>query len=236
MKQLILATLMSLLFIGCQSELPRVSETGALQFESVDVAGTQTETLSRAIDADLIVEICQNGQVVEYKGQTFRFTNGEFPNIVYLPVGTYQVKAFNAAYEQAAGWTNADLGSQVYYKEENVEISEDKVANIAMQVPMVNIGVTFTLPEGFEQSFSEYHFSVTDGSRTVSVTTPETIYIDATSSFTVTLQAKNVDNESVETSLTHETVTAGTLYTIAYQVAQSYRAAFSTAISASPFS
>ena len=223
MKQLILATLMSFLFIGCQSELPRVNEIGALQFESVVVAGTKTETLSRAIDADLIVEICQNGQVVEYKGQTFRFTDGIFPSTLYLPVGTYQVRAFNSAYTEVSSWTNSDLGGAIYFKEENIEITGDKVTNIAMQVPMTNIGVTFTLPEGFDQSFSAYSFSVAttgagETARTVSVNSPQTIYMDA-AAFSVTLEATNRDNESVSTSLTKEEVTAGTLYTVTYQVA-----------------
>ena len=223
MKQLTITALISILVLSCQDEIPQISQTGTLTFGPIEVTDVSNETLSRAIDADLIVEICQNGQVVEYKGQTFRFTDGIFPSTLYLQVGTYQVRAFNSAYTEVSSWTNSDLGGAIYFKEENIEISGDKVTNIAMQVPMTNIGVTFTLPEGFDQSFSAYSFSVAttgagETARTVSVNSPQTIYMDA-AAFSVTLEATNRDNESVSTSLTKEEVTAGTLYTVTYQVA-----------------
>ena len=226
MKQTILAILLSVLLIGCQNEIPWSNETGSLQLESIMLTEIANEsltrangTLTRAIDADLIVEICQDGKVVTQQGQTLRFTNGEFPRQLSLPAGQYEVRAFNAAYEAASAWTESEVGDAVYYKEEKVAISANQVTRLAMQVPMINVGVTFTLPDDFNQHFSSYSFTITDGTRTVSVTSQQTVYLDVTPSFTVTLQAVNVDQENMETSLTHQSIAAGTVYTVAYQLA-----------------
>ena len=248
MKQIILAAFISLFFVACQNELPQPTATGSLEIDAIELEKCSTEAVSRAIDADLIVEIWQNGEIFQYKGQTFHFTNGSFPNTLVLPVGNYQVKAFNEAYQKGSEWTNSDLGSAIYYKEQDIEISDAKATRIAMKVPMVNIGVTFALPQGFEQSFSEYTFTVTEGTvaegialqegqdgqlksgvktapvRTVSVRKVETIYLNA-KAFTVTLQAKNIDNEIVKTSLTKEEVTPGTVYTVAYHTANTQEVA-----------
>lgn len=227
MKQFIVAALISLVCFSCQDEFPEPMVMGSLQLESVEIAEAANETISRAIDSDLIVEIWQNGEIFQYQGQVFRFTAGHLPSNIMLPAGNYVVKAFTKSHQEAPEWTNGDLGSAIYYKEENVEIIEDKVALISMKVPMTNIGVTFTLPEGFNQSFSEYTFTVAEGGvqsdlRTVSVKKAETIYLKP-GAFTVTLQAKNVDNESVSTTLTRKEVTPGTIYTVAYQIAASSR-------------
>ena len=240
MKQTILATLVSLFFVACQNEIPQEAAVGSLEFESVEMAASSNETLSRAIDADLTVEIWKDGAIYQDGKMTYRFTSSNCPKTMTLPTGTYQVKAFNEAYHKDSEWTNSDLGSAIYYKEENIEISDAKATKIAMRVPMTNIGVTFRLPKGFEQSFSEYTFTVTEGAeianvsgedaqnesdaqpkaaiRTVSVRQPQTIYLKS-GAFTVTLAAKNIDNESVTTSYTHQEVIPGTVYTIAYQVA-----------------
>ena len=234
MKHLLLVALVSLLFVSCQEEFPRLGATGTLVFESIEVAASSNETLSRSIDTDLMVDICQDGKVVELDGQQLHFTDGEYPATLYLPAGTYQVKAYNETYLNASKWTNEELGDKVYYIEENVQVSEGKVAKMNLQVPMANIGVTFSLPENFNASFKDYSFTITKADeaasaeateesatvRTVTITKPhEVVYMNA-EAFKVTLKATNADDEAVEASYTHSEVAAGTIYTVAYEVAQ----------------
>ena len=122
---------------------------------------------SRAADADLYVEITDAKDTTTYNP-------GAVPAKIELAAGTCTVKAYNAAYKDNT--TNAAK----YYAETTVEIKEGKVEYLSLEVPMVNYGVTLSLPDNFSDWFTDYTFSI--GKKTATETSVlkegEVIYFD----------------------------------------------------------
>ena len=120
-----------------------VEDLTLLQAEQISVG-------SRAVDADLYVEITDAKATTTYNP-------GRVPAKIELAAGTCTVKAYNAAYKDNT--TNAAK----YYAETTVEIKEGKVEYLSLEVPMVNFGVSLSLPENFWHWFSAYKFTVGAG-------------------------------------------------------------------------
>lgn len=172
MKQTILYFIAGLfLLTGCAKEelsLAEGNQVGYLTVENlVPQQAEQISVGSRAADADLYVEITDAKATTTYNP-------GAVPAKIELAAGTCTVKAYNAAYKDNT--TNAAK----YYAETKVEIEEGKVEYLSLEVPMVNYGVTLSLPDNFSDWFSDYTFSI--GKKTATETSVlkegEVIYFD----------------------------------------------------------
>lgn len=172
MKQTILYFIAGLfLLTGCAQEEPLLTESNQVGYLTVeDLILQQAEQISvgsRAVDADLYVEIADTNATTTYNP-------GAVPAKIELTTGTCTVKAYNAAYKDNT--TNAAK----YYAETKVEIEEGKVEYLSLEVPMVNYGVTLSLPDNFSVWFSDYTFSI--GKKTATETSVlkegEVIYFD----------------------------------------------------------
>lgn len=172
MKQTILYFIAGLfLLTGCAKEelsLAEGNQVGYLTVENlVPQQAEQISVGSRAVDADLYVEITDSTKTTTYNP-------GTLPGKVELHVGKYSMKAYNAAYKD-----NTPNAAK-YYAETTVEIKEGKVEYLSLEVPMVNYGVTLSLPDNFSDWFSDYTFSI--GKKTATETSVlkegEVIYFD----------------------------------------------------------
>lgn len=172
MKQTILYFIAGLfLLTGCAKEelsLAEGNQVGYLTVENlVPQQAEQISVGSRAADADLYVEITDAKATTTYNP-------GAVPAKIELAVGTCTVKAYNAAYKD-----NIPNAAK-YYAETTVEIKEGKVEYLSLEVPMVNYGVTLSLPDNFSDRFSDYTFSI--GKKTATETSVlkegEVIYFD----------------------------------------------------------
>lgn len=172
MKQTILYFIAGLFFLtGCTQEEPSLTESNQVGYLTVeDLTLQQAEQISvgsRAVDADLYVEITDTKATTTYNPEAV-------PAKIELAAGTCTVKAYNAAYKDNT--TNAAK----YYAETTVEIKEGKVEYLSLEVPMVNYGVTLSLPDNFSDWFTDYTFSI--GKKTAAETSVlkegEVIYFD----------------------------------------------------------
>lgn len=172
MKQTILYFIAGLfLLTGCTQEEPSLTESDQIGYLTVeDLTLQQAEQISvgsRAVDADLYVEITDTKATTTYN-------LGAVPAKIELTTGTCTVKAYNAAYKD-----NTPNAAK-YYAETTVEIKEGKVEYLSLEVPMVNYGVTLSLPDNFSYRFTDYTFSI--GKKTATETSVlkegEVIYFD----------------------------------------------------------
>lgn len=140
-----------LLLTGCAKEELSFTESNQVGYLTVeDLALQQAELVSvgsRAVDADLYVEITDINATTTYNP-------GSVPAKIELAVGTCTVKAYNATYKD-----NTPNAAK-YYAETKVEIEEGKVEYLSLEVPMVNYGVTLSLPDNFSDWFTDYTFSI----------------------------------------------------------------------------
>lgn len=172
MKQKILYFIAGLFFLtGCAQEELSITESNQVGYLTVEnLVPQQAEQISvgsRAVDADLYVEIADTNATTTYNP-------GAVPAKIELTTGTCTVKAYNAAYKD-----NTPNAAK-YYAETTVEIKEGKVEYLSLEVPMVNYGVTLSLPDNFSYWFSDYTFSI--GKKTATETSVlkegEVIYFD----------------------------------------------------------
>ena len=172
MKQTILYFIAGLfLLAGCAKEELSFTESNRVGYLTVeDLTLQQAEQISvgsRAVDADLYVEITDTKDTTTYNP-------GAVPAKIELAVGTCTVKAYNATYKD-----NTPNAAK-YYAETTVEIKEGKVEYLSLEVPMVNYGVTLSLPDNFSDWFTDYTFSI--GKKTATETSVlkegEVIYFD----------------------------------------------------------
>lgn len=159
------------LLTGCVKEELSLTESNQVGYLTVeDLTLQQAEQISvgsRAVDADLYVEITDTNATTTYNP-------GSVPAKIELAVGNCTVKAYNAAYKDNTPNTAK------YYAETKVEIKEGKVEYLSLEVPMVNYGVTLSLPDNFSDWFTDYTFSI--GKKTAAETSVlkegEVIYFD----------------------------------------------------------
>lgn len=192
MKQTILYFIAGLfLLTGCAKEelsLAEGNQVGYLTVENlVPQQAEQISVGSRAADADLYVEITDAKATTTYNP-------GAVPAKIELAAGTCTVKAYNAAYKDNT--TNAAK----YYAETKVEIEEGKVEYLSLEVPMVNYGVTLSLPDNFSDWFSDYTFSI--GKKTATETSVlkegEVIYFDYQKGDVLSYSLKVTSNEETD--------------------------------------
>ena len=214
MKYVIYILLTLFLLASCQKEeyvgTPRGMGTLVLETLSVQTENVNT-VFTRAVEPDLYVEIWQNGQLLT--GQ--RYEPGKVPGKLDLPAGVYLLKTYNQAYQDMSGWLDTEKGNMAFSAEKDFEIESNEINYLSVEVPMVNIGVSLKLPEGFSDRFKDYHFTVQVGNRSVEISNGETAYFPL-SEVTYILSATNNDGENKTKSKTIKSPVAGTIYEISY--------------------
>ena len=214
MKYVIYILLTLFLLASCQKEeyvgTPRGMGTLVLETLSVQTENVNT-VFTRAVEPDLYVEIWQNGQLLT--GQ--RYEPGKVPGKLDLPAGVYLLKTYNQAYQDMSGWLDTEKGNMAFSAEKDFEIESNEINYLSVEVPMVNIGVSLKLPEGFSDRFKDYHFTVQVGNRSVEISNGETAYFPL-SEVTYILSATNNDGENKTKSNTIKSPVAGTIYEISY--------------------
>lgn len=222
MKQNLLYLLLGIfLLASCQKEdLPEVETAmGTLSLNGISVQVENATVSSRAVDADLYVEILQNDEIYN----NLVYAPGQVPDKIELPVGNYQLRIYNAACQSENPYEGK--GQAVYFNDEVFfEVKAGEVTTLEeIKVPMINFGVTLKLPEGFDTLFKAYTFTVISGERTVEWKNGETIepaYFprDTDVTFSYRLEATNMDGEVFSQEDTYAGVVAGTVYTVTYEM------------------
>ena len=217
MKQTILYLLLvTFLLASCQQEdISSNTATGYLVLESIDVQVNQQTVSSRAVDADLYVDILQEDAIFRQYGP------GMVPDRIELPEGTYRLHVYNAAATLPDPYDGN--GVAIFeYTGEPITIEANGTTLIEeIEVPMINFGVTLQLPEEFNTYFKNYAFTVTSD-RSVELKEGETAYFPYNSdkvTFSYSLKATNADGEESEPEGgTRNEVVSGTIYTVSYEM------------------
>ena len=220
MKHTLLYIATLFLLAACQQEeLPQGAQAlGYLSLSAVEVEAGDVQLIStRAEDTDdLIVALTP-------KDGSGEVTKCECSEMISCQPGTYKLEIYTENYETA----NDNAPKYHYVHEKDVVITEGNKTEVdPIEVPMINFGVTFSWPTNLE-GFTEIKFKVTYGSTSHEMSTGETAYFDSlsdTKKITYTLSAKNADGEDkkIEGSYgdeENETIEAGTIYTVSYQLA-----------------
>ncbi|MDM8153489.1 DUF4493 domain-containing protein [Bacteroides gallinaceum] len=227
MKQTILYLLLgTFLLASCQQEetLPDNTATGYLVLESIDVQVNQQTVSSRAVDADLYVDILQEDAIFRQYGP------GMVPDRIELPEGTYRLHVYNAAATLPDPYDGNGVAIFEYTGEPITVEANGTTLIEEIEVPMINFGVTLQLPEEFNTFFENYAFTVTSD-RSVELKEGETAYFPYDSdnvTFSYSLKATNADGEESEPEGgTRNEVVSGTIYTVSYEMeTQSFHVAW----------
>lgn len=168
------------------------------------------------VDADLAVEILtSDGNVY----RNYQYAAGAtLPDKFSLIPGNYTIHAYT---ENAGTWTtqNDGRGSAVFETRQPFNIQEDWVTYLNVEVPMINYGVTYSVPDGFSEWFSTCQFTVSGDGRTCSITLDQAAYFDPANAdgFSFTLHLVNKDGEVYDLEpQTYENPKAGLLYNVTY--------------------
>ena len=208
MKHIVYILLTLILLASCQKdEAFDISEgKGTLILENLSVQTENVNTVStRAVQNDLYVEIWQNGQLMS--GQ--QYEPGKVPAKLDLPAGSYLLKTYNLAYKDMPNWVDTETGGAGFYAEKNFKIDAGKINYLNVEVPMVNIGVSLKLPEGFMIALRIIilpYNSETDPE----ISNGETAYFPS-SEVTYILSVTNNDGENKTNSKTIKSPVAGTI-------------------------
>lgn len=213
-----------LLLASCSDEaLPNADEAGSgfLSLAELTLEQPGVEVVSSRADAEdtaLTIEIWKGETRLQQLSQT------EVASKIKLDAGTdYVLKVYSANYGNESSWTNADLGSAVYYAEKSFAITEGATTYLTVDVPMLVFGVQLSLPDNFNTWFPTNEFTVTYGNRSLTLTNGQTVYFSYVEGNTLSykLTLTNTDGESQATEGTYgsgegESVKTGSIYQISY--------------------
>lgn len=217
MKQTILYLLLGIFLLSsCQQEdISSNTATGYLVLESIDMQVSQQTISSRAVDADLYVDILQEDAIFRQYGP------GMVPDRIELPEGTYRLHVYNAAATLPDPYDGNGVAIFEYIGEPITVEANGTTLIEEIEVPMINFGVTLQLPEEFNTFFENYAFTVTSD-RSVELKEGETAYFPYDSdnvTFSYSLKATNADGEESEPEGgTRNEVVSGTIYTVSYEM------------------
>ena len=217
MKQTILYLLLGIFLLSsCQQEdISSNTATGYLVLESIDVQVNQQTVSSRAVDADLYVDILQEDAIFRQYGP------GMVPDRIELPEGTYRLHVYNAAATLPDPYDGNGVAIFEYTGEPITVEANGTTLIEEIEVPMINFGVTLQLPEEFNTYFKNYAFTVTSD-RSVELKEGETAYFPYNSdkvTFSYSLKATNADGEESEPEGgTRNEIVSGTIYTVSYEM------------------
>ena len=197
MKQTIYMQLLSLLMLlatACsQEELPASGNSGYLSLNvavgdvKVNVVRTKAFELP---EVEIKIDILQNGAVYD----NHSYSLGTLPAKIKLEKGSYTLKIYPA---------DGNSGPEYDEYTKDFTIEEGKTTNLGtVEMKMQNLGVALVLPDGFDDWFKSYTFTVTMGETTRTLQNGGIAYFDKpeTNNFTYKLEAVNLDGETMSMS------------------------------------
>lgn len=206
-----------LLLVSCDSDDIAVSGQGYLSLGGIVMQDAVT-AVTRAVDSDLIVEITSSD------GSFHRvFDAGEVAvnDKIPLEIGEYMLSAYTANYSDMPAWSGENRGEAVYYiAEQPFTIKEDYITYPQVKVPMVNYGVRFTLPKGYEEYFKSCSLQVITANRQLTLQPGETAYLNEIGEVQHHLSLTNTDGETMQQDGTLEATAYGTIYDISYSLGE----------------
>lgn len=216
MKSFFYITLALVALISCSKEPSASVGEGTLSIESIDFQGPVAQVIStRAVDPLLAVDILSSdGSVLEHYA-----TGASVPSKLVLPVGEYTLHCYS---ENIGSWAsdNGGRGSAAFEFSTPFSIETDYITYLTVKVPMINIGLKVSFPEGFSQWFPTAQFTVTSGTGSI-VLGPQNseLYFPAgTGTLSYRLHVENTDGEAFDMpqgQITEPKV--GTVYSIEYR-------------------
>lgn len=212
MKNIVYIIICAVLFAACQqNEVPNLSNGECILELQVSYSNKATST-TRAVDSDLTVKI------LDADGNLYRlYSPGTIPAKIVLEPGTFEVCAYTDNQET---WqeANSGKGEPCYYVSKQITMEYDEIKRVSISVPMVNYGVSLALPEYFHDLFNTHTFTLTSGTKQISIQEGEKAYFNPVdNSFTYALQATNTDGATHSHSAIEYTgVQSGKLYVVKY--------------------
>lgn len=221
MKKILSIFLMILTLVSCTQTEDVRPAMGTVSLESLSKQAENPELVTRTVDDDLQVDVLDAEGTVLY-----HFAEGEATaglNGLMLDAGSYKLRAYTA--NRQTIYTNAERGEAKYYGETTFQVQAGRHIRVGLQVPMTNIAVSFVLPDEARALFTNIHFSLNRGTRTLEIAEGETAYFDldpADADLNYALEVTNADNEKCqqEKYLKAADQRPGTLYTITYAMGQ----------------
>lgn len=217
-KNIVYILLGIFLLASCQQENEIPSGKGYLSVEGIELQSqVVTEVASRAVDESMIVELWQGGTKVR------NLSAQEMQDKIKLDAAdNYMLKVHSANYVEESTWGNDTKGEPVYYIEVPFEVTKGATTPLKVQVPMITFAVCLDM-SAVTDWLQGYTFTVTSGSRSVTLQDRETAYFPYSEgvSFDYQLSVTNSDNESQVQSGSwgteeNETVAQNTVYTVTY--------------------
>lgn len=216
-KNIVYILLGIFLLASCQQENEIPSGKGYLSVEGIELQSqVVTEVVSRAVDESLTVDLYKGEQLVR------TLTPEEMQNKIELdPATDYMLRVYSANYGDESTWGNDTKGEPVYYIEVPFEVTEGATTPLKVQVPMITFAVCLDMSAVTGNWLQGYTFTVTSGSRSVTLQEGETAYFPYSDSFNYQLSVTNSDNESQVQSGSWgtengKTVEQNTVYTVTY--------------------
>lgn len=222
MKQGILYTILSVfLLMSCQQENDTVlSGEGFLSVGGIEVQSqTNTEVVSRAgDDIAWTVELWKGAEMLR------TLSAEDLQHKIELDAADdYMLKVYSPNYGAEKNWTSDDKGEPVYYKEVSFSVKEGETTGLKVQVPMITFGVSLDLSAVLGDWLQDVSFTVTSGSRTVTLGNGETAYFayaeDASFSYQLTMTNSDSEVNVLEGdwgTAEGETLNSNTVYTVVY--------------------
>lgn len=203
--------------------------TGYLQLDDLTLGNTTETIVTRAVEADLYIEITNEADV------NLSYNPGQFPEgKVELPAGNYTLTAYNEAYRTSG--SNAPR----YYAQQYFTIEAEKVRYVTLKVPMINVAISLApIGDDLTGLFTNLVLTVITGddpSASTTLNPGETVYFDYAEGMTFTYQltATNADNETFNTgektygTAEGQAIEPGHCYVISYSLATATRTLQST--------
>lgn len=217
--------LLLLVMTACsQEELPNGEEGSGYLSLNVAISEAQEKMVyTKAVEmpeVELKVEIWQNGAVYDNHSYTLTTVPAKIP----LEKGNYTLTIYNDVAKSA----DKNSGPRYEYSQD-FTIEENKTTDLkTIKMKMQNFAIGLSLPDGFDDWFTDYTFTLSVGDVTKTLRSGEIAYFDmddTLQNFTYQLKATNHDREEMTSDgayLKNNTglsvLSANTIYTINYSL------------------
>ena len=227
MKRLLYIFLLFSILVSCSDE----EQTSLLQGEGTlvltdlcrkEVVKSVVKTRN-VIDPDLALEILTSDNAVyrDYQYAAGATLPDDVKDKFSLIPGNYTLHAYT---ENRTSWAtdNEGRGSGVYEVREAFAVQADWVTYLNVEVPLINYGVTYSVPEGFSDWFPTCAFTVAGDGRTCPLTADQIAYFDPANvaGFTFNIHLVNTDGETYDIEPhTYPNPQAGLVYDVSLSFA-----------------
>ena len=218
-----MAALSASVLLSCNREVIMPGSYGFLSLNAESDLSTDIIVKSTGEDMVFAVDIKNGAGQTVVHSDDHRTINSENP--AKLPVGTYEITAYNGEN------LNAAFNNPYYEGKEKVKIMPDKVQNVEIVCALANTAFSVEFPEEFATYFPEYEVSVTNGIGDALVLSnqPEAgnpleegfsavAYFAVTGTLSWELTVKNQEGGIYRTSLVYEDVVAKSHYHLKFEL------------------